>query len=230
MAGSFGTALLVSISSAVTGMLGTGSTEAVFAGYHASFCTTAGLSIVAVALIVFFVRDKEAQPAQESAAQLAMQETPGLVRVADAMNAAAAKVLNTASMREVIDLMSRMDTTGVSVVSDTGELVGYVTDGDVARYLARHDKSYSSPSSGFMGFVADDGDLKERLSDLASLNVMELATKHVITADANMPLDKACSILSDRRIKKVPVLQNGVLVGALSRRNVMHYMMGKLEV
>lgn len=230
VAGSFGTALLVSISSAVTGMLGTGSTEAVFAGYHASFCTTAGLSIVAVALIVFFVRDKEAQPAQESAAQLAMQETPGLVRVADAMNAAAAKVLNTASMREVIDLMSRMDTTGVSVVSDTGELVGYVTDGDVARYLARHDKSYSSPSSGFMGFVADDGDLKERLSDLASVNVMELATKHVITADANMPLDKACSILSDRKIKKVPVLQNGVLVGALSRRNVMHYMMGKLEV
>lgn len=229
VAGSFGTALLVSISTAVSGMSGASGTEATFAGYHVSFCTTAGLTILAVALIVLFVRDKESQAEQKAAEERVKQRNPGLVCVGDAMNPAAAKVLSSATMHDVIDVMSRTDTTGVSVVSDAGKLVGYITDGDVARYMARHDKSYSSPSSGFLGFVSDDGDMKARLSDLASLNVMELATKHVITADVDMPLDKACAILSDRKIKKVPVLKDGVLVGALSRRNVMRFMMSKLE-
>lgn len=230
VAGSFGVALLVSISSAVSGAFGTGSAvEQTFAGYHASFCTTALLVVIAVMLIVVFVRDKKAQTAQDVQFERNLVLSPKLATVADAMNVKAAKALSSASMREVIAVMSSTDTTGVSIVSDEGKLVGYITDGDVARYLARHDQYISSPSAGFLGFVNDDGDMQERVQKLAELNVMELATKRVITVDADMPLDKACAILSERKIKKVPVLENGVLIGALSRRNVMHYLMSALE-
>lgn len=229
VAGSFGTALLVSISSIVSSMFGTGSaTEQTFVGYHASFCTTALLVTVAVLLIVIFVRDAKAKTAANEEFEARPVLSPSLATVADAMNRKAAQVLASAKMREVVSVMSATDTTGVSVVSDTGELVGYVTDGDVARYLARHNQYFSSPSAGFLGFVNDDGDMEDRVQKLAELNVMELATKHVVTVDADMSLDKACAVLSERKIKKVPVLENGVLVGALSRRNVMRYLMSAL--
>lgn len=229
VAGSFGTALIISISAMVTASLGGGSTpENVFAGYHASFSTTAALVTLAVLLIVVFVRDKKTRGSVKIAVEQITPAEIGAVTVSQAMNRDAAKALNTASMREVVALMSSTDTTGVSVVSNEGELVGYVTDGDVARYLARHDQSYSSPSAGLVGLISDEGNMKERLQALAELNVMELATKRVITVDVNTPLDKACTVLSERKIKKVPVLEDGVLVGALSRRNVMRYMMAAL--
>ncbi len=132
-------------------------------------------------------------------------------------------------MREVVKIMSATDTTGVSIVGEGGQLVGYVTDGDVARYLARHNQYYSSPTAGFIGFVNDDDDMVQRMEMLAELNVMELATKHVVAVNVDTPLDEACAVLSERKIKKVPVLDKGVLVGALSRRNVVHYLMGLYE-
>lgn len=244
VAGSFGTALLVSISA----MVANSSTHLegaaqVYAGDHASFCTTALLVCVAVAIILLFVRDgKKAAVVASSAgaaaatpvdaAQPAASAAPAsegaslrqpLVR--DAMNPHAATVPTNATMGEVIALMGEEDTTGVAVVEADGRLVGYVTDGDVANYLARHDSRVVSPSGNVHALFMDDDDLRTRLSELSSVNVMELATKRVITVDADLPLDKACTVLAERKIKKMPVVSDGKLVGALSRRNVMRYLM-----
>ena len=110
-------------------------------------------------------------------------------------------------------------------MEDDGRLAGYVTDGDVANYLARHDSRVVSPSGNVHALFMDDDDLRTRLSELSSVNVMELATKRVITVDADLPLDKACTVLAERKIKKMPVVSDGKLVGALSRRNVLRYLM-----
>ena len=152
---------------------------------------------------------------------------PSVLRgtVEDAMNKQAATVRESDAMEAVVRIMASTDTSGVSVVNDAGKLVGYVTDGDVAKYLARRDASIFSPHGNMFTYYADDESFANRLQDLAKVNVMELATKNVITLDAQMPLEKACALFAERRIKKAPVVENGVLQGALSRRNIMHYMM-----
>ena len=48
------------------------------------------------------------------------------------------------------------------------------------------------------------------------------AESRVVSVDVNTPLDVACGVLAKRKIKKVPVTRDGVLVGALSRRNILH--------
>lgn len=245
VAGSFGTALLVSISA----MVANSSTHLegaaqVYAGDHASFCTTALLVCVAVAIILLFVRDgKKAAVTAASAGGPSVAEAASAAQagsgaaavgegasrrqplVRDAMNPHAATVPANATMGQVIALMGEEDTTGVAVVETDGRLVGYVTDGDVANYLARHDSRVVNPSGNVHALFMDDDDLRTRLSELSSVNVMELATKRVITVDADLPLDKACTVLAERKIKKMPVVSDGKLVGALSRRNVMRYLM-----
>ena len=239
VAASFGTALLVSVSAAASGSATwlTG-TENVFFGYHAAFVATALLSGCAVVLIVAMVRDRKSSAvAADSSAAYAVsgefdEPTPAFVRIADkalsgltlaeAMNPNAATIASTATMGEVIDLIGKTETTGVSVVNEQGELVGYVTDGDIMRYLSRLELNVSSPSAGVSLSVKDDEALEKRIANLANLGVMELATKQVISVDIDTPLDVACGILASKKIKKVPVTRNGVLVGALSRRNVLH--------
>ena len=280
VAASFGTALLVSVSATVSGAASDlAGVERTFAGYHASFCTTALLAACAIALILVFVRDKKevVVPSGAAAAAGMQADVPSGVAVASktvvpsaavsdaqtdvrasdgasfadasapsdafaraadkalsgftlaqVMNPNAATVSNSACMREVIAILSSTNTSGVSVVDPTGKLVGYVTDGDIMRYLARNDFNMSSPSAGVSLSLQDDEDMEGRLAALANLNVMELATKRVISVDIDTPLDVACATLAKRRIKKMPVTSNGVLVGALSRRNVLHAMMEQI--
>ena len=279
VAGSFGTALLVSVaaavSSAATDLTGVAQT---FAGYHMSFCTTAILAVCAVLLILVFVRDgkkaksKVAQPVAAGQAagrtsggalsgaaaagasvagayagaasvagdidELSVHPSAAFMQAADkalsgfslaeVMNPNAVTVRDTATMREVIALIAMTNTTGVSVVDAEGRLVGYVTDGDVIRYLSRKDMHVSNPSAGVSIAIKDDDDIEKRLADLADLNVMELATKRVISVDINTPIDVACGQLAGRRIKKMPVTRDGKLVGALSRRNILNTMMNAL--
>lgn len=199
VAASFGTALLVSVAATVsantTSLTGL---ENTFFGYHAAFCITALLAGVAVVLIVALVRDgKRAK-------------------------AGAACVRDDATMGQVVELIAATDTTGVSVVDGDGKLVGYVTDGDIMRYLTRLDMSVSNPSVGASFVAKDVEDLEQRISVLGGRNVMDLATRRVVSVDANTPLDVACGVLAKRKIKKVPATREGVLVGALSRRNILH--------
>ena len=287
VAASFGTALLVSVSATVSGAAtGLDGVERTFAGYHASFCTTAILAACAVVLILVFVRDRKKAPtvaatragaqgvsnghaagdvpavsgrpaAGEAAASArpaamgsaasgataplaadAAVSSEAFARAADkalsgftlaqVMNHNAATVPSSATMQEVVAILASTNTSGVSVVDAAGKLVGYVTDGDVMRYLARVDFNVSNPSAGVSLSVTDDDDIESRLATLAGLNVMELATKRVISVDIETPLDVACGILAKRRIKKVPVTCDGVLVGALSRRNILHAMMNRI--
>ena len=280
VAASFGTALLVSVAATVSGAASNlAGAERTFAGYHASFCTTALLAACAIALILVFVRDKkkavvpsgaaaaagmqadvpsgvaaaskavvpsaaasDAQtdahtsdgapfpdaPASSDAFARAADKALSGFTLAQVMNPNAATVSNSACMREVIAILSSTNTSGVSVVDPAGKLVGYVTDGDIMRYLARNDFNMSSPSAGVSLSLQDDEDMEGRLAALANLNVMELATKRVISVDIDTPLDVACATLAKRRIKKMPVTSNGVLVGALSRRNVLHAMMEQI--
>ena len=52
---------------------------------------------------------------------------------------------------------------------------------------------------------------------------MRVATKHVVSVEAGMPLDRAIRAMSDRHIKKMPVVDGaGRLVGTLSRRDIIH--------
>ena len=244
VAASFGTALLVSVAATASGQASwLEGVQRTFFGYHASFCTTAVLAACAVVLILVLVRDRKAAKASGAAPGERVTErsdkpantgepSPAFVQAANAalagltleqaMNPNAATVQNTATMGQVVELIAATDTTGVSVVDARGKLVGYVTDGDIMHYLARLELNVASPSAGVSLSVKDDDTLEARIAALASLNVMELATKRVVSVDVNTPLDVACGVLAKRKIKKVPVTRDGVLVGALSRRNILH--------
>ncbi|MBS5449727.1 MAG: DHA2 family efflux MFS transporter permease subunit [Coriobacteriia bacterium] len=229
VAGSFGTALLVSISAAVSSSASDLSgAEQAFAGYHMSLVSMALIVIAAAVIIVVFVRDREAGAAKGASTAEVRAARPGGLSVRNAMNATAPYVTVGATVGDVLNIMASTETSGVAVVDERGALVGYVSDGDVARYLGRSDKSYMNPSANVYTIIQDDDDLRGRLAELAAVDVMKLATKRVITVDADLPLDKACTVLAERKIKKVPVTSDGVLVGALSRRNVVHCLMAEM--
>ena len=137
------------------------------------------------------------------------------------MNRQPVCALDTATMEEVIRLMDENQTSGLPVVNGEGALVGFVSDGDVASYLGKTEISLldSTLLNGYR--YVDDENAVTRLRELLALNVMAVATRRVVAVEADTPIDEVCSLFAAKRIKKVPVVKDGKLVGALSRRNIM---------
>lgn len=253
VAGSFGTALLVSISSIATQMTADqGELASSFNGDHAAFTATFCLLAVAVVVIVALARDKASDRAAAPAAPAetavvadqaargaaaaaaaagvpadavraaAQLDAPGVPLVSAVMNAEPYYVSADATMNEVVQMLDRFQTSGVPVVDGERRVVGFISDGDIADYLGRHEASIFDPKLNLLNFY-DSGEFRYRLDDLLALDVMRVATKHVVSVEAGMPLDRAIRAMSDRHIKKMPVVDGaGRLVGTLSRRDIIH--------
>lgn len=247
VAASIGTALLVSISALASQMMPNApELEQMYTGYHMAFCTTAILMAVAVVVILVFVNDKSkkkipveagARVEETSASRGAVVNLQanrpvldastgcGALTAKAAMNASPVLAKTSDSMRSVIRLMATHDTSGIPVVDEAGALTGFVSDGDVVDYLGKHEIAVLDATLNLYRFI-DDSDMRERLVNLLDLNVMKIATKRVVFIDEDTPLDVACRVLADRRIKKVPVVKDGGLVGTLSRRDLVHAFSG----
>jgi CBS domain-containing protein len=128
----------------------------------------------------------------------------------------------TATVREAIDAMRATETSGVPVVDEAGHAVAFLSDGDVMKYLSRQTGTYTDGLNNFQ--LTEDEDFWSRLADLLELNVMRIATPRVISIDAHDDAEDAFKLLSEQRIKKVPVLYKDKVVGTLSRRNILNSM------
>lgn len=254
VAGSFGTAVLVSVS-ALAPLVAPDApaAEQAYLGEHMAYCTTFGLMCVAALVIIFLVRNRPAAAGVMAATPTERGEEPvdyaaGISGVTvdgttgeswdSARTYTAAEVMNrepvcaadTATMAEVIRLMDANQTSGLPVVSASGDLVGFVSDGDVASYLGKTEIALvdSTLLNGYR-YIDDETDVA-RLKDLMGLNVMAVATRRVISVEATTPVDEVCTLFAAKRIKKVPVVQDGKLVGALSRRNIMRSLVEAIDL
>ena len=255
VAGSFGTAVLVSVS-ALAPLVAPDApaAEQAYLGEHMAYCTTFGLMCVAALVIIFLVRNRPAAAAGTVAATptergeepvdyaagisgVTVDGTTGeswdrarTYTAAEVMNREPVCAADTATMAEVIRLMDANQTSGLSVVSASGDLVGFVSDGDVASYLGKTEIALvdSTLLNGYR--YIDDEDAATRLRELMGLNVMAVATRRVISVEATTPVDEVCALFAAKRIKKVPVVQDGKLVGALSRRNIMRSLVEAIDL
>ena len=67
-------------------------------------------------------------------------------------------------------------------------------------------------------------DLHDSFESLKSIRALNIATKNVISVETTMGLEAVCRALSDVRIKKIPVTENGAIVGSVSRSDLLRYL------
>jgi CBS domain-containing protein len=97
-----------------------------------------------------------------------------------------------ATAREAGEALARAEVRAVLVVED-GRLVGVVTRKTLVRAVVA---AGLDPGSTTLGSIAEEP---------------------YLTLDADMPLDDAFHLLEERDLERVPVLEQGRLVGVLSR-------------
>lgn len=128
-----------------------------------------------------------------------------------------------ASLTAVLDLLTEKGISGVPVVDGDQSLIGFISDGDILRFLAAEHPLYVNPSS----LMTMDFD--EKLQELMHCKVRDVARKSVITVTLSDDLGTVCHVLSDHHIKKAPVLDDGDMVGVINASNITKYAFRRLE-
>lgn len=126
----------------------------------------------------------------------------------------------TQTLGDVVRILVNKKIGGIPILDDDRYVMGFISDGDIMKAVAK--QGTLSVLIGDTAVVVNDNEaFEEKVADLMSRNVMELATRKVIWVTPEQPVDEVAKILSKKRIKKVPVLEKGKLVGVISRSTIM---------
>ncbi|WP_226035284.1 CBS domain-containing protein [Aquibacillus saliphilus] len=124
------------------------------------------------------------------------------------------------TVRSVIEKFIEHNISGLPVVTKKDEIVAYISDGDIMRYIGKH-KDIVVDSMFFVNIIkGDEQGFEDRLKNIIDLNVLTIAKKRFIKVDWQKNIEDVAAILGEKQIKKLPVERDGKLVGIISRGDV----------
>jgi len=123
-----------------------------------------------------------------------------------------------ASIGEVAAILLDNNISGAPVVGEKGELVGIVSEGDLIR---RSETGTSKRHSWWLELLSNERTLAAEYVKSHSRKVADVMTSDVITAKPETPLGEIAAMLERNRIKRVPIVEGGKIVGLVSRANIL---------
>jgi CBS domain-containing protein len=138
------------------------------------------------------------------------------------MNAADVMVSNVitvnvdASVQEVARTLATNHVSAVPVVDRRGKLAGIVSEGD----LIRRSEIGTERSLSWWHPLSTNRRLAKEFARSHSRRVSDVMTTNVISVKPDSTLDEIVSLLEKKGIKRVPVIQDGTVVGIVSRANL----------
>lgn len=221
VAGSLGTAVLVSISTAATAGASSSMT-AVQAGIHGvnmAFVAATVLCLAGFVLAVVFVKDKTPDAAQADPDN-ARRSTLEQIMKRDVYTLPA-----DATVFNAVQLFIDKGISAAPIVDGQGQPVGFISDGDVTRFMAKKNATYTDPVLLIMLTASNDQSFGDKIDQLMNMNAMGIATKRVISADIHMSLPDICRVMGDNHLKKIPITEDGQLVGVINRSDIARHSM-----
>jgi CBS domain-containing protein len=140
------------------------------------------------------------------------------MRAADVMTPKPVTVSPDASIMEAIRLMLERKFSGLPVIDTNGSLVGIVTEGDLLR---RSETGTQRKRAGWIEFLMGQGRLASEYVHASGRKVREVMSSDVQTVTEDAPLDEIVQLMERHRIKRLPVVRDGMLVGIVSRANLL---------
>ena len=128
-----------------------------------------------------------------------------------------------ANLKYALSFLREKKISGAPVVDADGNLTGFLSDGDIFRFLSADHSLYISPND------LEKTSFNYKLSNLMRIKVSDIAVKHVITVDSEDKLDEVCLVLSENHLKKAPVMDKGKMIGVINRSNITAYAVSLLD-
>lgn len=140
------------------------------------------------------------------------------MQVRDVMTRNVISVGSNQSVLQAVQLMLENRISGLPVVDADGKLIGIVTEGD---FLRRGEIGTQRQRPRWLEFLLGPGRLAEEYVHSSGRSIEEVMTADPYTVTEDDSLESAVEVMERRKIKRLPVLHAGRLVGIVSRADLM---------
>ena len=138
--------------------------------------------------------------------------------VADVMTRSVLSVGPDATVEDAAKLMLERGISGLFVVDAKGELAGIVTEGDLLR---RDEIGTERHRPWWLRMLVSPGRQAADFTRTHGRRVRDVMTEDVVGVSATSALDEVVELMERHRIKRVPVTQDGRVVGVVSRSDLL---------
>ena len=140
---------------------------------------------------------------------------------ADVMTPHVVYVMLETPVREIARALLEHHISAVPVLGSSGKLVGMVSEGDLVGRTPSKDgirrswwldmiERHSTMSEGFRNYLEEHG-----------LRAKDVMSGDVVAVEEDTPIAAIAELLQQKRIKRVPVLRRGEIVGIVSRADLL---------
>ena len=147
------------------------------------------------------------------------------MKVLDVMQTKVITIRPDMEIKEIAKTLYDNKISGVPVVDSNSNLVGIVSEGDLL-----HKEANPQPPSvfGILGALIYYRGVKEYDSDLKKLiatQASEIMTSKVVTINKEASIEEAASLMVNKKIKRLPVLEDGKIIGIVTRMDIIKTLM-----
>ena len=134
------------------------------------------------------------------------------------------------SVNDIAKLMGERDISGIPVVDESNHVVGIVTELDM---IVRNTRLELPAFIQILDLaripLERPGHYRDRLRHMLGAQAADIMTEQVTAISPEAEVQDLAELMVKRRFNPVPVVENGVLVGIVSRADLIRMMARELE-
>lgn len=143
------------------------------------------------------------------------------MKASDIMTTNVASVRADTPVSEVASLMIERQISGVPVVDAENQLIGIISEGDLVRRL---ESGTPRHRSWWLSLLTSTEDQAKDFVKTHGTHARDVMTRSVNTVSGDVSLADIAHVLEKERVKRVPVVEDGKLVGIVSRADLLRAM------
>lgn len=146
------------------------------------------------------------------------------MRARDIMTTQVVCINSKASVFDAAELLLGAGVSAAPVINDKGTVVGIVSEADLLRRV----EIGTTAKKGWLARLVDgEGAAAHDFVTAHGRRVADVMTREVVTAGEDEPLGKLVDLLERHKIKRIPIVRDGVLAGVVSRSDLLRAVLSR---
>lgn len=150
------------------------------------------------------------------------------MKARDLMSTNLISVTKDTPLKEVADLMVKHRISGIPVV-DGDRLLGIVTESDMLVRAKKLELPTFLPFIGGIIYLEGPSRLNEEVKKMTAIKAEEIMTTKLHTITPDETLETIATLMVEKKVNRLPVVEDGRLVGIITRSDVVRAVASELE-
>ena len=148
------------------------------------------------------------------------------LKVRDIMQTEVVTVGPGTTVRELADILAKHKISGVPVVGDERQVLGMVSEADIILQDADLHFPYYIQFLDSVIYLQSFGKFEERFRKAFGSKVTQIMSEEVISVSPEASVRDAATLMADHAVNRLPVVDNGKLVGIVTRGDIVQAIAG----